>query len=726
MKKIFLSFVLLVALISLTSAEVTQVNNFKYREIDSNQNKIDFNTPINNVNIIGFICVDSSCSSTSGNLWNGNVLTSQGSSITLTYPTSIPQGNYGYGIYMYKDGYRTFEVLADWHGNGQATTKTRYLAKQQTCTSEINSFDVSVLNQNVNINVNIDSALEHMGPLDYVPNQLLTKFYSTKVDINLEIKDSSGKIIHTETKQKTIEYSNNEEVSFSKNLNHGDYIVKVYTTLGNEEKCLSYSKDSKEKNINIAEPDTNPTIDTISANPDSGFIPLEVQFNCIGTGGNGKLSYFWNFGDGETSNNQNPKHTYTTKGDFTAVCTVTDTDGDTDSKSVNINAGKNPLEITDLTCFENVIENNNQSCSIYVEDFFNSPVGDAEVKVYYLDGSFFGTCNTDSISGGCIVKDLQEAIGDFTVYATAEKNNFKNDDDKNPKFSYTVLEEKYEITDLKVYNDKDFTIEDYDFFRGEELYVKFKVLKNGILIEDMITQATLVSLPGGRVDLSEIENYNGEYFYKLEEIPLTHDFLGDSNIFTFAFNFTDNSGGQSEVNLIIRNNLPMIDPKIQDEEVYVGKEITINLSEHEFDKEDSGENLTWEIIGEGEKFNATIEGKILTIKGIKKGTDNLVLRLYDLDNDFDYEEFEVRVKKKSNGGGGGGSGGNNIIGHKEVIEPKTNSFSGTGFFIQEEPEEEIPEDTKFMKFVKSGWLLLIIFFLLLIVLLILILVLSRK
>ena len=58
-----------------------------------------------------------------------------------------------------------------------------------------------------------------------------------------------------------------------------------------------------------------------SGSPQSGSKPLNVTFTDSSTGV--IASYSWNFGDGGTSNIQNPSHTYTAVGTFTVNLTVT-------------------------------------------------------------------------------------------------------------------------------------------------------------------------------------------------------------------------------------------------------------------------------------------------------------------------------------------------------------------------------------------------------------------
>lgn len=67
-----------------------------------------------------------------------------------------------------------------------------------------------------------------------------------------------------------------------------------------------------------------PTADFIGA-PQGGCLPLSVQFNDLSTTlGNHIVSWHWEFGDGDTSNLQNPVHVYTSTGFFNVRLTVTD------------------------------------------------------------------------------------------------------------------------------------------------------------------------------------------------------------------------------------------------------------------------------------------------------------------------------------------------------------------------------------------------------------------
>ena len=88
-----------------------------------------------------------------------------------------------------------------------------------------------------------------------------------------------------------------------------------------------------------------PPVVFVSALPTAGPPPLAVQFTSTGTQDpEGRaLSYLWTFGDGQTSTNANPGHTYQQGGMYSARLSVSDGVNTTLSSSLAIIAGVPPI-----------------------------------------------------------------------------------------------------------------------------------------------------------------------------------------------------------------------------------------------------------------------------------------------------------------------------------------------------------------------------------------------
>jgi hypothetical protein len=85
--------------------------------------------------------------------------------------------------------------------------------------------------------------------------------------------------------------------------------------------------------------------------PYSGEVDETIQFTGFATGGTEPYTWSWDFGDGETSDVQNPTHAYTEAGEYTATLTVTDAaeNTETDTAMVTITEPAPVIEIGDIT-----------------------------------------------------------------------------------------------------------------------------------------------------------------------------------------------------------------------------------------------------------------------------------------------------------------------------------------------------------------------------------------
>ncbi len=89
-----------------------------------------------------------------------------------------------------------------------------------------------------------------------------------------------------------------------------------------------------------------PPIAIAAATPTSGPAPLTVNFSSAGSSdpdsGPGPLTYSWSFGDGGSSTQPNPSHTYLTRGAYTARLTLNDGAASTTSAPLTITVGAPP------------------------------------------------------------------------------------------------------------------------------------------------------------------------------------------------------------------------------------------------------------------------------------------------------------------------------------------------------------------------------------------------
>ncbi len=150
-------------------------------------------------------------------------------------------------------------------------------------------------------------------------------------------------------------------------LGNGRGITYAYSTSGKFDisyaitdtfGCSSVYKVSKYMNINPV-----PTLDFNSDVTSRCTNPADIQFDGIAAG-KSPFMYAWDFGDSTSSQNPQPKHTYTKNGNFTISLKITDANGCSNaiSKSDLIRIGKPVVDFTfannnlcqgDFTYFQN-------------------------------------------------------------------------------------------------------------------------------------------------------------------------------------------------------------------------------------------------------------------------------------------------------------------------------------------------------------------------------------
>src|SRR5690554_207065 len=84
-------------------------------------------------------------------------------------------------------------------------------------------------------------------------------------------------------------------------------------------------------------------VSSFTISPDGECAGTTISFNNTSTNTVAATTYNWNFGDGNTSNSENPNHSFTSGGNYTVILTVNNGAGCTNSYSTTVNALNIPL-----------------------------------------------------------------------------------------------------------------------------------------------------------------------------------------------------------------------------------------------------------------------------------------------------------------------------------------------------------------------------------------------
>ncbi len=142
-----------------------------------------------------------------------------------------------------------------------------------------------------------------------------------------------------------------------------------------------------------------------------GCSPLNTLFLDQSSSTDGTNSWLWNFGDGATSTNQNPVHTYSSSGIYNVTLTISSVNGCQDSYSRNIEIIIYPSPIADFSYFpllpqfgEPVLfTNESLNSTSWIWNFGNGDSSTLEnpTSVYSNSGNYLATLEVFA-ANGCV------------------------------------------------------------------------------------------------------------------------------------------------------------------------------------------------------------------------------------------------------------------------------------------------------------------------------------
>lgn len=172
---------------------------------------------------------------------------------------------------------------------------------------------------------------ENKPPIVTISAEPITGFQPLHVSFTIDASDEDGTVesYRTEFGDGNISYETTPTHMYSA----GTYLVTVTVT---DDKGAETSDT-----ITIIVENIVPTASAY-ASVITGKAPLTVPFSGSGNDSDGTIvSYNWNFGDGETSSEQNPTHVFQNSGNYTVTLEVTDNSGGTATDTVLIISSDN-------------------------------------------------------------------------------------------------------------------------------------------------------------------------------------------------------------------------------------------------------------------------------------------------------------------------------------------------------------------------------------------------
>ena len=276
---------------------------------------------------------------------------------------------------------------------------------------------------------------------------------------------------------------------------------------------------------------------------------------------------------------------------------------------------------------------------------------------------------------------MYQTVGTKTITVTATDSLGATSAPARVDINVNAVPRGLIIQNIGTFEDSFFSRVRSAFLRGEDMFVKFKVVDsaNNPVIGAQIAGYVESTRTGTRMQLQQfngnfgsregiglslqrvvngesaqvclpfigcIGGPNGNYYYVVPQISLADGVLGENIVVINAVSGQENAAGQTRIT--INNNPPVIGARdflgrlrpIPNQRVLVGAEARINLNDFVEDVEDVDAALVWSGAG---RYVQLLPGNVLRVVGNGVGVETVSLAVRDTDGGVDTREVTITV-----------------------------------------------------------------------------------
>ncbi len=256
-----LIIILCILIINVNGARYINYNLYEGR-ISFNGTLIRTNIPVDNVNVVGYSCLDERCKTLGEHIFNPGVLNSRNNTfIQLVFPTEL-MSKFGYGVYYYKDGYIAWEQNPNWFGTDSRDSQGSfniYLTKKEVCNSFVTNLSVDneakpylplAIQVTSGISAETNSGISNAGPLEAIPSEAISS-YQARQQVRLRIFDENNNLIYEKINNTILNFGGNKSFNFEYVPNKTGRHKIIVSSKVTDSKCLNSPEIMSSKEITI-------------------------------------------------------------------------------------------------------------------------------------------------------------------------------------------------------------------------------------------------------------------------------------------------------------------------------------------------------------------------------------------------------------------------------------------------------------------------------------------